>query len=265
MFNQSTAAIWTMVWGDIAAVSYLNTVPFIYGIASAEHLRTKLLLSPPSGCAQAIAEGKADIALIPVAAIPSIPDIRIITSWCLGASSSVRTVVVVSNEPWQRINRIWLDDHSLSSVMLTRILAREQWKIEPQWNRLNDYSLLEHPAAGDAFLIIGDKVFEWENRFAFRYDLADEWHALTGLPFVFAAWVARSHVSDEAISELDQALAFGVKHIDDAIRFYGHDDKPYAHEYLTRNIDFVFDPPKRQALALFWGKGQKIPPAKNPG
>ena len=82
-----------MVWGDIAAVSYLNTVPFIYGIASADNLRARLLLSPPSGCARTLAEGKAGIALIPVAAIPSIPDIDIVTPWCIGASGSVRTVV----------------------------------------------------------------------------------------------------------------------------------------------------------------------------
>ncbi|MBQ4280434.1 MAG: menaquinone biosynthesis protein [Rikenellaceae bacterium] len=254
-----------MVWGDIAAVSYLNTVPFIYGIASADNLRARLLLSPPSGCARTLAEGKADIALVPVAAIPSIPDIDIVTPWCIGASGSVRTVVVLSNEPWERVRRVWLDTHSMTSVQLVRVLARERWGVDPEWMPLDDYTLLGRPAAGDAFLIIGDKVFGWEERFAYKYDLADEWRAMTGLPFVFAAWVARRGTPAPAVAELDEALAYGVRHIDEAIRHYGHADKPYAHDYLTRNIDFAFDGPKRRALSLFWGKGQKIPPAENPG
>ena len=254
-----------MVWGDIAAVSYLNTVPFIYGITSAEDLRTRLLLSPPSGCARALIDGKVDIALIPVAAIPSIPDIEIVTSWCIGASGSVRTVVVMSNVPIAQVRRIWLDGHSMSSVMLTRVLAREYWQIKPQWMPLNDYSVLEQPQPGDAFLLIGDKVFGWEGRFAYTYDLAEEGRAMTGLPFVFAAWVARRGVPQEAIGVLDRALAYGTAHIDEAIRYYGHSDKPYAHDYLVKNIDFSFDAPKKRAMSLFWGKGQKIPPAENPG
>ena len=77
----------------IAAVSYLNTIPFIYGIEHEGNLRAELLLSPPSLCAKNFAEHKADIALVPAAAVPSLADAQVVTEYCIGAAGPVRTVV----------------------------------------------------------------------------------------------------------------------------------------------------------------------------
>ena len=51
--------------------------------------------------------------------------------------------------------------------------------------------MLDTPQEGDAFLLIGDKVFDHEDEFIYSYDLAAEWREATGLPFAFAVWVAR--------------------------------------------------------------------------
>ena len=56
---------------------------------------------------------------------------------------------------------------------------------------MEDYSVMESPQTGDAYLIIGDKCFDYEGRFAYTYDLAEEWIAQTRLPFVFAVWVLK--------------------------------------------------------------------------
>ena len=73
-----------MMRNRIAAVSYLNTIPFIYGIEHAgAGLHAELLLSPPRGCAEALRDGQADLALIPVAAIPGSSDLRIVTPYCI--------------------------------------------------------------------------------------------------------------------------------------------------------------------------------------
>ena len=107
----------------IAAVSYLNTIPFIYGIEHAgAGLHAELLLSPPRGCAEALRDGKADLALIPVAAIPGISDLRIVTPYCIGASGPVRTVVLASADPLENVDTVYLDSHSLTSVRLVRLL-----------------------------------------------------------------------------------------------------------------------------------------------
>lgn len=235
----------------ITAVSYLNTVPFLYGIEHADNLRADLRLSPPSACAADFRDGQADLALVPVAAIPQLHEPRIVTDYCIGAVGSVRTVVLVSDVPLREIRNVYLDPHSLTSVQLVRILARELWRIDPAWHDPGDYARLENPAPHDAFLLIGDKVFAHERRFAYRIDLADAWRELTGLPFVFAVWLARPEVPQEVVDRLGRSLKFGVEHIPQAVEHYGHAAKPYAVDYLTRNIDFLFDAPKRRAFDLF--------------
>ena len=107
----------------IAAVSYLNTIPFIYGIGHEGNLRAELLLSPPAVCAKNFAEHKADIALVPAAAVPSLADAEIVTEYCIGAAGPVRTVVLLSGEPIETVRRVFLDAHSLTSVQLAGYLV----------------------------------------------------------------------------------------------------------------------------------------------
>ena len=255
-----------MMRNRIAAVSYLNTIPFIYGIECAgADLHADLLLSPPRSCASALRNDEADIALVPVAAVLSFPDIRVVTPFCIGASRSVRTVVLVSQEPLERIETVYLDSHSLTSVRLVRILAARHWRIAPRWRELDDFSVLDAPAPRTGYLIIGDKVFEHEAHFPYRYDLADAWREMTGLPFVFAVWVARNGVPSETTDALARSLEYGVRRIDEAIVRYGYGHKSYAHEYLTRNIDFVFDERKRRAMELYWAEGRRLDPPNLPG
>lgn len=247
----------------IAAVSYLNTIPFIYGIEHEGSLRADLRLLPPAQCAAAYVSGEVDIALLPAAVVPDLPMTDIVTDYCIGASGAVRTVVVVSDSPIAQVGRIWLDSHSRTSVQLTGYLAKYKWNISPEWLHLADYSQLDRPAAGDAFLLIGDKVFESEGRFRYSYDLAAEWRALTRLPFAFALWVARKGTSYEITDALERSLTFGVERIYEAVarsRYVGRDNGLGAYDYLTRNIDFMLDEEKHRALKKFWDAGIRIVP-----
>jgi len=249
----------------IAAVSYLNTIPFIYGIRHAGDLRAELLLTPPALCASNFIDGNADIALLPSAVVPRLKDAELVTDFCIGAEGEVRTVVVVSNTPIEEVRRIWLDAHSRTSVQLTGYLAARRWKIAPQWLDMSDYAVLDTPQEGDAFLLIGDKVFDHEARFRYLYDLSDEWRAMTGLPFAFAAWVARGEVPQERVSQLEEALRYGTAHIPEAVAWSGYAARPYACDYLIRNIDFVLDAPKRRAMELYWQLGRRYDPPSTPG
>jgi chorismate dehydratase len=250
---------------SIAAVSYLNTIPFLYGIRhSADELSANLLLSPPSGCTTAFNERKADIALVPVGGLKSLKDndYDIVSSWCIGADGPVRTVILTSNELLKNIKRVWLDSHSNTSVELARRLAANHWKIKPEWCDLTDYSRLENPEPGDAFVIIGDKVFDNEGRFKNTWDLAAEWQRYEKLPFVFAVWVARKSVDADTVDALERALTLGVERVYESIMESEYADRPYAYEYLTRNIDYFFDDPKRHALERFTGAGGGDDPQK---
>ena len=249
----------------IAAISYLNTIPFIYGIRHEGSLCADILFAPPSQNVKHFIEGKADLALIPAAVAPTLKDAEIITDYCIGAVGAVRTVVVVSNTPIKDVKRIWLDAHSRTSVQLCGYLAKHRWKIEPQWLDMSDYSIVEHAEEGDAFLLIGDKCFDYEGRFTYSYDLAEEWIAQTKLPFVFAVWVARKGLSYDVHDALERALTFGVEHTYEAILESDYADREYAYEYLTQNIDYLFDSQKHKALKKFWDFGLKVEPKVNPG
>lgn len=250
----------------IAAVSYLNTIPFIYGIEHEGNLRAELLLTPPASCAANFAEHKADIALVPVAAVPSLAGAQLITEYCIGAVGPVRTVVLLSNTPVEQVRRVFLDPHSLTSVQLAGYLLTNRWKVAPDYYALDDYAQTARAVAGDAFLLIGDKVFDHEGRFAHCYDLAAEWIAFTRLPFAFAVWIARANVDPQTVTALQRALTFGVEHTYEAIVAHGFDRKPYdAYTYLTQNIDYIFDNQKRKALRKFWDSGIKVTPRANPG
>ncbi|MBS6458536.1 MAG: menaquinone biosynthesis protein [Alistipes sp.] len=254
-----------VIYPKIAAISYLNTIPFIYGIRHEGNLRADLSLSTPADCVKSFIEGEADIALLSSAVVPSLKGAEIITDYCIGASGAVRTVVVVGNTPISKVRRIWLDSHSRTSVQLVGWLAANRWKIAPEWLLLDDYSLLDRPQEGDAFLLIGDKVFANEGRFAYSYDLAEEWKAQTHMPFAFAVWVGRKGLPYEIHDALQHALTFGIEHTYEAIAESPYADRPYAYDYLTRNIDYVFNADKHRALEKFWNCGLKITPKVNPG
>ncbi|MFR9565699.1 MAG: MqnA/MqnD/SBP family protein, partial [Rikenellaceae bacterium] len=158
--------IWTMaIIPKIAAVSYLNTIPFIYGIEKSNLLEAELLLSPPSECLRNYIDHKVDIALLPVAAVPHLEDTQIISDYCIGSQGAVRSVVIVSDDPITSLTRIWLDPHSKTSVQLAGYLAENHWHISPEWVALDDYSRLNDSRDGEGFLLIGDKVFEHEGEF----------------------------------------------------------------------------------------------------
>ncbi len=250
----------------IAAVSYLNTIPFIYGIEHEGNFSADLLLLNPADCAKAFADGEVDIALVPAATVPSLPLAEVVSEYCIGASGEVRTVVLLSDDPLDQIKRIFVDKHSRTSVQLAGYLAKNYWKIAPEWYTLDDMAQLANAADGDAFLLIGDKVFEHEGEFDYTIDLAAEWMKSTKLPFAFAVWVARKGTSYEVIDALNQALEFGIEHLYEAILEYRNDGTVVEnYQYLSENIDFLFGEQKRAALKKFWDSGIKITPKSNPG
>ncbi len=251
---------------SIAAVSYLNTIPFIYGINHRENnLCADILLAHPSKCSALFIDKKCDIALVPVAAALGLSHKRILGRFCIGASKPVRTVALLSNSPLDQISKIYLDPHSQTSVLLVKILASECWNISPIWLDIDNFAQINPQEANAAWVLIGDKVFDYEDKFEYNYDLAEHWQKATSLPFTFAVWVAREGLSQEYSSQLEDALSYGTENIPSAISESIYSDKSYALDYLTNNIDYIFDDQKKKAMELFWEKGMRIDPLINPG
>ncbi|MBQ2047130.1 MAG: menaquinone biosynthesis protein [Muribaculaceae bacterium] len=251
----------------ITVVSYLNSVPFVYGIRRVGNtLPCELTLASPSECARVMDCGQTDIALVTVAEIPKLRvPVKVICDYCLGTSDGARTVTLLSNSELNEIETIILDPESCTSNTLTEILCREYWGINPKFEMREGHSSIDSNSEKVGFVLIGDRVFDFESRFKQCWDLSVEWKKMTGLPFVFAAWVAKTDVDEKSIEALNSALALGVENIEQAVAQSDYHDKNQALNYLTKNIDFIFNRDKHTALALFWEKGVKCSERVNPG
>lgn len=237
----------------ISVVSYLNSKPFIYGLKNSG-LVSEIDLSEdiPSVCAEKMITGQADIGLIPVAALPDLKNYNIISDYCIGSDGAVNSVLLLSQVPLNQIKTILLDYQSRTSVLLTRILAQNFWKINPQWKEttVEFEKEIEGSTAG---IVIGDRALLMKNKFSFVYDLSAEWKKFTGLPFVFACWASKIKLNEKFIIDFNDALKSGIQKIDSiaqtekSINLLEEDIK----FYLKECIDYDFDEAKKEAMKLF--------------
>ena len=246
-----------MVKIRISAVKYANTYPFIYGMTESGFDKNVVLETDhPADCAAKLIGRKVDIGLIPVAALVDMNDYEIISDYCIGANGEVRTVMLLSNSPFNDIDTIYLDYRSRSSVNLTKVLSKNYWKKQYKWSDTSENFDFTDISKNEAVVLIGDQCFEYENFYLHRVDLALEWKKFTGLPFVFACWVANRKLSTEFISEFNKALGIGVKNIDAVVDKMGQTgiiSGVVLKNYLTNNIDYNFDDEKKQGMNLFMG------------
>lgn len=238
----------------ISAVSYLNTLPFVYGIKNSGLLADyDLMLDVPSQCARRYENGEADIVLVPAGALPDLRNYRLVPEYCIGSTGNVKTVLLLSQVPLGQIKNIYLDQHSMTSVRLIKILAAQFWKINPAWI-LPDEKAQADMAKLESTVAIGNKAFLMEKSFNYVYDLSSEWNKFTGLPFVFACWIVRDTLSPDSLKSFKDALAWGLAHKKESIENL-FDPKEFPgidiYEYLEKNIEFIFDEQKHKALNLF--------------
>lgn len=237
----------------ISAVSYINSLPFVYGIKESGFLNDyDLSLDVPSVCAEKLKSNQVDIGLIPAAMIPEIRGGKIITDYCIGATGRVKSVILASNTSLKKIKKIYLDNESRSSVKLAKILAENSWNITPEWVNAN-ISSVEKFSDEDAAVLIGDKVFLYENSFNQIYDLAEEWQKFTSLPFVFACWVSNKDIPPEIIRQFNDAVAFGIEHKIEAVEKLSVEkiNNTDIAQYIANNICYDLDEKMYDGLRLF--------------
>lgn len=253
----------------IAAVSYLNTVPFVYGISRAENLRADLVLSTPAGCIEKFLAGEADIALVPAASLPRLgKDAEIVSSWCLGTAGRSRTAILAGDTPINRLTAVHLPADDPTAAALARYVISKRSNAHPEWPEYTGEPPV--PAEGEGTVIAGDRALWHTGSHSLCLDLTEEWKELTDLPFVEAVWVARKSVEAETLDALEQAIEMGVEHMLEALLSYEAVEKDERHiveayGHLTENIDYIFDNQKHKALQKFWDSGLKTSLRANPG
>ena len=237
----------------VGAVSYLNTKPLIYGFEMGMMKdEIDLIIDYPSRIAQKLINDEIDIGLIPVAAIPELSEFEIISDYCISCNGPVASVCLFSDVPLPEIKTILLDYQSRTSVALLKILLKEHWHIAPQL--INAGEGYESDISGStAGLVIGDRAFKQRLKSKFSYDLGDAWKKLTGLPFIFAAWISNKGLPAQFMQRFNSANQFGYNNLEMVVKLYPFYDYD-LNEYYTRNIKFKPEFDKLKLITLFLEK-----------
>jgi len=235
----------------VGIVSYLNSRPLIYGLKLPPISKEiELVEAYPSRLADMLVNNEIDLGLIPVAAIPNLPEYQIISDYCIGAEGEVASVCLFSEVPLNKITRIYLDYQSRSSVALLKWLILEYWGIHPELIEAQDENYRDEIKGTSAGLIIGDRALQQRKLSTFIYDLGAEWRFVTGLPFVFAAWVSNKKLEKEFIEKFNVANSLGLEQIDKIINQYPFPDYDLI-KYYNFHISYRLDEKKKKGLELF--------------
>lgn len=227
----------------VSVVSYTNSLPFLYGLENSP-IRDKIEITKdiPSECAYKLANGLAEVGIVPVGSLDDYPEYQVISRYCIGTQGGVDSVFIFSHKPIEDVKTIRLDSHSRTSNGLARILVRRHWKKEVEW---------VHDGETDAIVLIGDRTFGQKQVYPHVYDLSIVWKELTGLPFAFALWVSSVPLPKEFCDEFDAAILVGLQQrseIAAALPVRTDIDLEY---YLTKSIDYTYDKPKQEAVQLY--------------
>jgi chorismate dehydratase len=235
----------------VGAVSYLNTRPLLYGIRHHSILsEIELIEDYPSRIAQLLIENKIDLGLIPVAALPQLEEFHIISDYCIGAVGPVTSVCIFSEVPMEDIKKVYLDYQSKTSVSLAKILLRDYWKKEVVFVQAHTDDFRKLVTGDSAAVIIGDRALEQGKSSRYAYDLSEAWKKHTGLPFVFAAWVANKKLPEQFNASFNEANAYGLQHLDAVIK-ETHTRDFDLKTYYTNHISYYLDEKKKEGMTRF--------------
>ncbi len=231
----------------VGKVSYLNTLPLFYHF---EDKRIELVEGEPSQLVSLLKEGKIQGGIVSSVEYLLNPyHYRVVPKLCIASKQRVCSVLLFSNKPIFDIERVYLTPASLTSKALCKHLLEGVYKLKPKY--------VANKRSADALLLIGDEALyeKKHGRFTHVYDLAQEWHKVYGLPFVFALFLVRKdadHSLDRLIEDLSlrSIKAFYEDLAKNRVRvdsFSGEE----LEDYFYHCIDYFLDEKKEKSLELF--------------
>jgi len=247
----------------VSFIEFLNAIPlgwgFLYGT---DKDKFKVLFDVPSECARHLARSEADVGLIPVIEYQRIPGLQVIPDISISSRRKVRSVLFASRKPIDRIETVALDCSSRTSVVLLKILMAEfygQKSILYAERRPEPSSMLNEC---DAALLIGHNAIKASLNGLWVYDLAEEWHRFTGLPFVFAFWAVREGVDMSAWKDIFvRSRDEGLKSLLEISKMYASElslSPEEIHSYLYHNLHYSMNENNLAGLNHFYELAYKI-------
>jgi len=217
MKDKATAAI------RVGAVSFLNARPLVRYLDTQRPPSIQLTLEVPSRLADMMQASQLDVALLPSIEYFRAKDYRILPGISLSSDGMVLSVRIYSKIPIENIRKLALDTSSRTSVALSKVLLKRKLGSLPNFVNCAPTASLSAIDA-DAILLIGDPAMAFRSdEPVFTFDLGEEWKKLTGLPFVYAMWVAKPDIElsglhskllkarDEGLTKLDAIAAEASK------------------------------------------------------
>ena len=219
----------------------------------------------PSGCADDLAAGAADIGLVPSFELTR-QDLEVISGPGIACRGPVRSILLISSCPAPEIRTLAADSSSRTSVELVRMILERRYGAAPV--------SISHPPdleamlrVADAAVIIGDPALRIDPaRLPYHvYDLGGEWIEMTGLPMVFAVWAGRKGVVTPEVAEaFRESWRYGRDRMDEIIAL----EAPlrgfapeFVEEYLTRRIVNELGPREYQGMDLFLSYARQLGPS----
>jgi len=238
----------------IATVPYVNAAPLIWGFRDARDGAFELMAEPPARIADLLVSGRVDVGLLPVIESQRLAGVELLPGLCVASRRRARSVYLASRKPLEQVRRVALDRSSRTSAALLRVILAHR--------RVTGVSFSECPPSlpdmlreHDAALLIGDAALTADTAGLERYDLAEEWYRMTGLPFVFAVWAVRTGtVLPQGARPFVDSCREGLAHIEEIARREGARlalPPATIADYLRVNIHYGLGEEERQGLDLF--------------
>ena len=264
----------------VAAIRFLNPAPLMWDF---EHAPRAAVLAEryavetmmPSQCAERLADGSADLGLVPITAFAETPALTIVPGCAIAAKGAIRSLLLVVRAAIGKdgIRSIAADTSSRATLAYLQIMVRHYWRLSATFTA-HAPDLDAMLTAADAALLIGDPaLLALENRAAreqrtgerlLYLDLAAEWHSLTGLPWISAVWGVRKEVVgsaalrnqliDDLIASRDAGLANIATLVDEWTPRIAI-PRATIHAYLSQNIHYVLDDECLAGLRRFYELG----------
>jgi chorismate dehydratase len=241
-------------------VSFLNAKPLVDGLENEP--RIDLISDVPSRLLESLIEERASVALCPVIDFQISPiELDIIPVGAIGCDGCTLTVRVFSRVPMHMVSDVQTDGDSHTSVALLMVVFDALYQRAPEIRALESTDLNRTASPPETVLLIGDKVVRDRpdsELYPYQIDLGEAWQAMTGMPFVFACWMARA---DSGLGELPDLLAAcrdrNRNRSAEIAAIYCRSSgwpEELAAEYLGDILRYDLGPRELEAIGLFWSK-----------
>jgi len=245
----------------IGVVPYMNAKPLIYGLEELSG-KIELVSEVPSALPEMLKKGDLDVTLMPSISYFRGTGYKIIPGSSISSNGPVESVkLFIRTSSVEKVKVVALDNDSLTSRVLTKIILSKKYSIKPDFIPLGDKHKVYNEYA-DAFLVIGDDAIKIEEKGFIVLDLGYEWKELAGVPFVYALWVTRPESKLHGFGKLlMDAKKRGLKSLD---KIASHEaerlelEKESCFRYLKESIKYDLGEQEIKGLELFYNYALEI-------